>query len=42
MYEDGFKWWSLGSGSAVAFILFAFMFVFAVLQSKAARRWGTA
>ena len=42
MYEDGFKWWSLGSGSAVAFILFAFMFAFAVLQSKAARRWGTA
>ena len=42
MYEDGFKWWSLGSGSAVAFILFAFMFAFAVLQAKAARRWGTA
>ena len=40
MYEDGFKWWSLGSGSAVAFVLFAFMFGFAVLQTRAARRWG--
>ena len=42
MYEDGFKWWSLGSGSAVAFILFVFMFGFTVLQTKVGRRWGTA
>ena len=42
MYEDGFKWWSLGSGSAVAFILFAFMFGFTVLQAKVGRHWGTA
>src|SRR3990172_12483887 len=25
MYEDGFKWWSLGSASSVAFVLFLFM-----------------
>jgi multiple sugar transport system permease protein len=23
MYEEGFKWWSLGRASAIAFILFA-------------------
>ncbi len=22
MYEEGFKWWNLGSASAVAFVLF--------------------
>src|ERR1700738_982412 len=42
MYEEGFKWWSLGTGSAVAFVLFLFMFGFTVLQVQAARRWGTA
>ena len=26
MYEEGFKWWNLGSASAVAFILFVIMF----------------
>ncbi|MEK8049996.1 sugar ABC transporter permease [Ideonella sp. DXS22W] len=38
MYEEGFKWWSLGSASAVAFVLFVFMFVFTLLQLRVARR----
>jgi multiple sugar transport system permease protein len=38
MYEEGFKWWSLGSASAVAFVLFAFMFAFTLLQLRVARR----
>jgi len=38
MYEEGFKWWSLGSASAVAFVLFAFMFTFTLLQLRVARR----
>jgi multiple sugar transport system permease protein len=37
MYEDGFKWWSLGSASAVAFVLFAFMLGFSLLQGRLAR-----
>jgi multiple sugar transport system permease protein len=37
MYEEGFKWWSLGSASAVAFVLFAFMFGFTLLQMRVAR-----
>ena len=41
MYEDGFKWWSLGSASAVAFVLFVIMFAITMLQlwlSKRAER----
>jgi multiple sugar transport system permease protein len=26
MYEDGFKWWNMGTASAVAFLLFLVMF----------------
>ncbi|HJV71713.1 sugar ABC transporter permease [Ideonella sp.] len=37
MYEEGFKWWSLGSASAVAFVLFVFMFVFTLLQMRVSR-----
>lgn len=38
MYDEGFKWWSLGSASAVAFVLFVFMFGFTLLQLQVARR----
>jgi multiple sugar transport system permease protein len=38
MYEEGFKWWSLGSACAVAFVLFVFMFVVTLLQMRVARR----
>ncbi len=38
MYEEGFKWWSLGSASAVAFFLFLIMFAFTLLQVRVARR----
>jgi multiple sugar transport system permease protein len=40
MYEEGFKWWNLGSASAVAFILFLLMFAVTLLQFYAARRWS--
>ena len=41
MYEEGFKWWSLGSASAVAFMLFAFMMVFTtvLLLVRKWRQW---
>ena len=42
MYEEGFKWWNLGSASAVAFVLFVLMFAVTVLQVFLARRWGGA
>ncbi|HTV23834.1 MAG TPA: sugar ABC transporter permease [Polyangiaceae bacterium] len=41
MYEEGFKYWNLGSASAVAFILFFLMFVVTRLQQVLARRWST-
>jgi multiple sugar transport system permease protein len=38
MYEQGFKWWSLGSASAVAFVLFVIMFAITLLQLHVAKR----
>ena len=38
MYEEGFKWWNLGSGAAVAFILFICIFMLTLLQIWVARR----
>jgi multiple sugar transport system permease protein len=38
MYDEGFKWWNLGSASAVAFLLFVIMFAVTLLMLKLARR----
>ena len=38
MYEEGFKWWSLGRASAVAFLLFVLMFAVTALQLRIGRR----
>ena len=38
MYEQGFKWWSLGTASAVAFLLFGLMLAVTVVQMAVARR----
>jgi multiple sugar transport system permease protein len=38
MYEEGFKWWNLGSASAVAFVLFLCIFAVTVLQLWVSRR----
>ena len=40
MFEEGFKWWNLGSGAAVAFILFLCIFVTTLVQMRIARRSG--
>jgi multiple sugar transport system permease protein len=40
MFEEGFKWWNLGSGAAVAFILFLCIFATTLVQMKIARRSG--
>lgn len=34
MYEEGFKWWNLGSASAVAFVLFLFILAVTVIQMR--------
>jgi multiple sugar transport system permease protein len=41
MYEEGFKWWNLGSASAVAFSLFLVIFGVTALQLRLTR-WGSA
>jgi multiple sugar transport system permease protein len=38
MYEEGFKWWNLGSASAVAFILFVIMFAVTAAMLRLSRR----
>lgn len=38
MYEEGFKWWSLGRASAVAFLLFVLMFLVTVVQLRLGRQ----
>jgi multiple sugar transport system permease protein len=38
MYEEGFKWWSLGRASAVAFLLFILMFAVTAVQLRIGRR----
>jgi multiple sugar transport system permease protein len=40
MYEEGFKWWNLGSGAAVAFLLFLCILALTFLQLRIARRSG--
>jgi multiple sugar transport system permease protein len=38
MYDEGFKWWSLGRASAVAFLLFVIMLVVTLVQLRLGRR----
>ncbi len=40
MFEEGFKWWNLGSGSAVAFILFLCILGVTFVQLKLAKKAG--
>jgi multiple sugar transport system permease protein len=37
MCEQGFKWWNIGSASAIAFMLFLLMFLITLLQIKFTR-----
>jgi len=41
MYEEGFKWWNLGSASAVAFLLFLMILAVTALQLRLAREAET-
>lgn len=40
MYEEGFKWWNLGSASAVAFVLFLCILAVTLVQLAVAKRLG--
>jgi multiple sugar transport system permease protein len=38
MYEQGFRWWSMGYAAAIAFVLFAIILAFTLLQFAIQRR----
>ena len=38
MYEEGFKWWNLGSASAVAFVLFLIILAVTVVPLRVLRQ----
>jgi multiple sugar transport system permease protein len=38
MFDEGFKWWSLGRASAVAFMLFVIIFLITLVQLRVGRR----
>ena len=40
MFEEGFKWWNLGSGAAVAFLLFLCILAVTLVQLRLAKRSG--
>jgi multiple sugar transport system permease protein len=40
MFEQGFKWWNLGTASAVAFLLFVMILAVTLIQLAVARRRG--
>lgn len=40
MFEQGFTWWRLGFASSIAFVLFALILVFTVLQMRLTRNVG--
>ncbi|HWH18263.1 MAG TPA: sugar ABC transporter permease [Allosphingosinicella sp.] len=42
MFEEGFKWWNLGTASAVAVILFVLIFILTMIQLWFSRRRETA
>jgi len=37
MYEEGFRWWNMGHGAALAFVLFVIMLAFTALQLRLRR-----
>jgi len=40
MFVQGFQFWNLGFATAVAFVLFAILFVLTLVQLRVARRWS--
>lgn len=40
MFEQGFKFWNLGSATAVAFVLFVILFALTLAQLHLSRRWS--
>jgi multiple sugar transport system permease protein len=41
MYQQGFRWWNMGNAAAIAFVLFAVIFIFSAIQLRVQRRGWT-
>ena len=41
MYEEGFRWWRLGSAAAIAFVLFAIVLAVTLVQLRLQRERTT-
>ncbi len=39
MYQQGFRWWNMGYSAALAFVLFAFILIGSLIQSRVQKRW---
>jgi multiple sugar transport system permease protein len=39
MYQQGFRWWNMGYSAALAFVLFAFILIGSLIQSRIQKRW---
>ncbi len=39
MYQQGFRWWNMGYSAALAFVLFAFILMGSLVQSRIQKRW---
>ena len=37
MYEEGFRWWRMGMAAAIAFVLFAIILIWTLLQLRVQR-----
>jgi multiple sugar transport system permease protein len=37
MYEEGFRWWNMGYGAAIAFVLFAIVLAATLVQRRLGR-----
>ncbi len=38
MYQQGFRWWNMGNAAAIAFVLFAIIFMISAIQLRVQRR----
>jgi multiple sugar transport system permease protein len=38
MYQQGFRWWNMGNAAAIAFVLFAIIFIVSAIQLRVQRR----
>ena len=41
MYQQGFRWWNMGYSAAIAFVLFVFILIASLLQSRLQKRFAS-